>query len=223
MEADHALDTISLATFQSLLAQHESLIPTDAVDVNTGRYRNVPESLARMNDLDKPYLLHFLLPVLASHGLASQSHRVRFRDDNPRGGVKDIKNVTSEAYHVLNTATEDEIEAAIEKLRGFGLSTATLLISLYRPADLPYFSEELRRWCLTPGELTSPETRGSVAEYLKVVRRVLGLRRRFGEEVKAVDVERVAYVLSRRNLLPIVPPKGGGRVIYDEGSEDELA
>ncbi len=85
-----------------------------------------------------------------------------------------------------------------------------------RPDEVPFFSDELFRWCTwdSPG---SPNgwKRGikyNVKEYTEVLRHVRELRERLGSEVRAVDVEKVAWVLG----------KEGADVGAGEGSEEEV-
>ncbi|KAJ4319599.1 hypothetical protein N0V94_003832 [Neodidymelliopsis sp. IMI 364377] len=108
-----------------------------------------------------------------------------------------IKSTTKEAFASLST-TDDVMKALkiLTKLRGIGPATASLLLSVYQPDEVPFFSDELFRW-------THWEEKGktgwgrtikyNVTEYKQVLVRIEELRGRLG--ARAVDAERVAYVL----------------------------
>lgn len=92
----------------------------------------------------------------------------------------------------------------LTQLRGIGPATASLLLSVCRPDEVPFFSDELFRWSCWDADVAGPGKakagrgwdRGikyNVKEYKGVLEGVGRERERLG--VRAVDVERVAYVL----------------------------
>lgn len=92
----------------------------------------------------------------------------------------------------------------LTQLRGIGPATASLLLSVCRPDEVPFFSDELFRWSCWDADVAgagkAKAGRGwdtgikyNVKEYKGVLEGVGRVRERLG--VRAVDVERVAYVL----------------------------
>ena len=89
-------------------------------------------------------------------------------------------------------------------LRGIGPATASLFLSCYDPVKVPFFSDELYRylhwedarqkgWDRKIG-YTMKEYR-ALFEKLQVLR--VRLEKESGKDVKAVDIERMAYALAK--------------------------
>jgi hypothetical protein len=105
--------------------------------------------------------------------------------------------------------------AALKKLtelKGIGPATASLLLSVGKPDEVPFFSDELFRWCVWDEE-GSPggwqrKIKYNVKEYEQLVEGVRALRERLGGKVIAVDVEKVAWVLGREGVDVDVPGDG---------------
>lgn len=117
-----------------------------------------------------------------------------------------IKETTSSAFALLpsSPASKDVLAAfkVLNKLKGVGPATASLLLSVANPESVPFFSDELFRWYMwdEPG---SPEgwKRGikySVKEYEALFARVEELRKRLN--IRAVDAEKVAWVLGKESV-----------------------
>lgn len=90
----------------------------------------------------------------------------------------------------------------LSQLRGIGPATASLLLSVCAPEEVPFFSDELFRWTCWDevgkgkgkgGEGWDRVIKYNVKEYKEILVRVGAMRERLG--VSAVDVEKVAYVL----------------------------
>lgn len=111
-----------------------------------------------------------------------------------------IKETTHRAFNPFRD-DGDVIKAlkTLTLLHGIGPATASLLLSVYSPDQVPFFSDELFRWTHwdAPGRETGWDRRikYNVTEYKEVLASVEALRERLG--VRAVDAERVAYVLGR--------------------------
>jgi len=96
-----------------------------------------------------------------------------------------------------------------------GPATASLLLSVLRPAEIPFFSDELFRWSVWDDETGSAKDgmgwqrkiKYNVKEYEMMLDRVQELRTRlrrgFGQRdplARAIDVERVAWVLGKEGV-----------------------
>ena len=138
-----------------------------------------------------------------------------------------IEDTTRKAYKALfdgKTAHANALPALkiLVGLRGVGPATASLLLSVLEPTEVPFFSDELFRWCAWDGDGKAGtgwqrKIKYNVKEYETVVQSVEKLRMRLrgglGEKgdmsARAVDVERVAWVLGK-----------AGKDVVDEEEED---
>ncbi|TQV98591.1 hypothetical protein V2A60_007689 [Cordyceps javanica] len=89
--------------------------------------------------------------------------------------------------------------AALTKLRGIGPATASLLLSVHDPARVIFFSDEAFYW-LCAGGVAGRKIKYSNSEYEMLRRNAAKLVGRLG--VSATDVEKVAYVLFKRDTAP---------------------
>ncbi|KAI2471334.1 DUF1479-domain-containing protein [Annulohypoxylon bovei var. microspora] len=84
----------------------------------------------------------------------------------------------------------------ISKLRGIGPATASLLLSVYDPDNVIFFSDEAFYWLCCDGQ-TSP-IKYNAKEYQELSAAAQSLIQRLG--TSAVDIERVAYVLMKDDV-----------------------
>lgn len=106
-----------------------------------------------------------------------------------------VKETTQLAF--LQNDTMRSLKTLIS-LRGIGPATASLLLSVHQPDALPFFSDELFRWThwdAPAGGGWERKIKYNVSEYKEVMKSVEELRERLG--VRAVDAEKVAYVLGK--------------------------
>lgn len=92
-------------------------------------------------------------------------------------------------------------------LKGVGPATASLLLSAYDAANIPFFSDELFRWCMfedAKGGGWDRKLKYSIGEYKQMFPMVQALKERLGKDkgrgrsFTALDAEMVAYVIGRR-------------------------
>lgn len=79
----------------------------------------------------------------------------------------------------------------LTKLRGIGPATASLLLAVQDPDNVIFFADEAFYWLCCDGK--REPIRYNAKEYRELIAESQSLARRL--DVKAVDVERVAYVL----------------------------
>jgi len=87
-----------------------------------------------------------------------------------------------------------DVPGAIElliRLKGIGPATASLLLAVHDPDNVIFFSDEAFYWLCCGG--SKAPIKYNMKEYAELTERSNALTKRLG--VKAVDVERVAYVL----------------------------
>jgi hypothetical protein len=82
-------------------------------------------------------------------------------------------------------------------LHGVGPATATLICSISDPTNVAFFEDELAEW-LCPD---IPKLKYTWAEYKMIFAELMKLRNRLGHEHRAVDVEKVAFVIGHLEVL----------------------
>jgi hypothetical protein len=85
------------------------------------------------------------------------------------------------------------------------------------PDEVPFFSDELFRWCVGDWK------RGikyNIKEYASLVEKVRELRLRLGP--RAVDIERVAWVLGREGVRLDAEDEGSKEVKEDKAVEERV-
>lgn len=124
--------------------------------------------------------------------------------------VKDVRETTKNAFEVYEVDKSDYGKSitTLNKLKGIGPATASLLLSCYDPAEVPFFSDELYRylhWEEAKSKGWDRKINYTIKEYKGLFEKVAELRKRLekdsGKEVSAIDIEKAAYVLGK-NALP---------------------
>jgi hypothetical protein len=126
-----------------------------------------------------------------------------------RPSLKALVQQNSEEF-ILEVTTAGLADTNIEgglttlcKLRGIGPATGSLLLSTSSPDDVPFFSDELFRWVFweaKPACGWDRKIKYSAKEYRELLAKVAELRERVGKKVSAMDLEKVAYVLGKREV-----------------------
>lgn len=108
-----------------------------------------------------------------------------------------IRETTASAF-----SSQDTVDARLNtliKLKGIGPATASLLLSTLDPEGIPFFSDELFLWAFwedKTGSRWDRKIKYTAKEYRELVAKVGELRNRL--DVSALDAEKVAYVLGKR-------------------------
>lgn len=117
-----------------------------------------------------------------------------------------IRSTTTSAFATYSADNDAYIESikTLSQLKGIGPATASLLLSCYDPAKVPFLSDQLFRYALwkrAKGQGWDRKIKYSVAEYVEMFSAVQGLRERLekesGSSVSAMDLEKAAYVLAK--------------------------
>lgn len=115
-----------------------------------------------------------------------------------------IQNTTLKAFKLVSANPSDPSQAlkVLTQLKGIGPATASLLLSAFAPESVPFFSDELFRWCMwdEPGSPAGWKRaiKYNAKEYAQLVTKVKQITERL--KVIAVDVERVAWVLGKEGV-----------------------
>lgn len=111
-----------------------------------------------------------------------------------------IKETTTSAFRLLPDTSK--ALKVLTSLKGIGPATASLLLSVAAPDSVPFFSDELFRWCVwdEPGSPNGwqRKIKYNAKEYELVLEKVHALVKRLG--VRAVDAEKVAWVLGHERV-----------------------
>lgn len=127
-----------------------------------------------------------------------------------------VEETTKKAYTALldGDSSQSNVIHALKiliGLKGIGPATSSLLLSVLQPENVPFFSDELFRWCCWDNEIKGKDGAGwqrkikyNFKEYELLLGGVEKLRLRLngsGQKldtvVRAVDVEKVAWVLGK--------------------------
>ncbi|KAH9881594.1 hypothetical protein IAQ61_000320 [Plenodomus lingam] len=218
MPAYH-INSISYKIFTEALSRYPATVPDKLRNLDTQRYETIPAT-AICED-GSANLTKSMVETLVEWKLKHGTFRPKLLSLVQSNDAASVLNITTAAAEVAKTAAVADVQAGLKlltQLRGVGPATASLLLSVLRPADVPFFSDELFRWCVW-GEADGEAgwRRGikyTAKEYGVVVEKVGELRRRLGvQRVQAVHVEKVAWVLGKERV-----DVGGG--VGEEGGDD---
>jgi len=144
-----------------------------------------------------------------------------------------VETVTKEGFRIFDALASvdppprwpDRTRKALNeltKLQGVGAATASLLLSTYQPNDVPFFSDELYKWCFWEegtGKGWDRVLKYTAQEYARLCDRVDTFKTRWqggdtlfvddDSGVSALNIEKVAYTLGKQfeALNPTVPKK----------------
>lgn len=120
--------------------------------------------------------------------------------------AKHVREITESAFAIYEADNNDHAKAitALTELKGVGPATASLLLSIYDPIKVPFFSDELYRY-LHFEDIESKgwdrKIRYTMKEYKELFSKMQTLRSRLEKEskqqVSAIDIEKLAYVLGK--------------------------
>ncbi len=118
-----------------------------------------------------------------------------------------VKSATSSAFDAHFTSKEHTFPVEplkhLTTLTGVGPATATLVLSIADPVNVPFFQDDLYYWLCNGGVTT--KLKYNMKEYQDLFEQVKKLRRRLGgvivEKVSANEVEEVGFVVGHLAVL----------------------
>lgn len=134
---------------------------------------------------------------------------------------KDVSQISGEAFAMY----EDDIfniKGAVKKLselRGIGPATASLLLSVHDPDSVLFFGDEVYWWLCCKGKRRS--IKYNFKEQEELTDNFRALVGRLGEEIRALDVEKVGYVMLKGSQSDLEEPEVEGD--DSEKSDDKVA
>ncbi|KAF3039189.1 hypothetical protein E8E12_006806 [Didymella heteroderae] len=199
------INRITLELFKATLKRYSETASSSLSELDTLRYETIPANLAKSKkdahllkaDIEKlvEWKLATVDPIKRKHGTFRPT-LMNLVKSNPADAVKETTQ--------LAFAETDPLRAlkTLTSLRGIGPATASLLLSVHQPDSVPFFSDELFRWTqwdvvgkTGDGVGWNRKIKYNVGEYKEVLKSVEALTSRLG--VRAVDAEKVAYVLGK--------------------------
>ncbi|RAR11613.1 transcription factor jumonji aspartyl beta-hydroxylase [Stemphylium lycopersici] len=220
---------------REVLDRYPATVPEKLRNLDAQRYDVIPATVASRDESDKK-LTKTEVEKLVEWKLKHGTFRPALLGLVQSNTAQAVEETTKKAYAALwdskssylNTTTALKI---LVGLKGIGPATASLLLSVLWPAQIPFFSDEMFRWCCWDNEIKGREDAGwqrkikyNIKEYEMVLDAVeklrMRLRKGLGEETdtsaSALDVERVAWVLGKeRKDVGIVEENG-----EKEGADD---
>ncbi|KAK5112164.1 hypothetical protein LTR85_011597 [Meristemomyces frigidus] len=237
MDEQHAFERINLTTFNTLLQQYPKVVPEKLEGLERQRLTVIPQAI---KERDPSYITKDELVVLMDWKLAHGKFRPSLRKLIQQNDEPTVKTTSMESFKEYSSIpskppSEARVKRMIEmfsKLRGVGPATATLLVALCDPVNIPFFSDELYRWAFWDAPATAKgsgwkrEIKYTLKEYLQLYPKVHQLKARLasesGKEISALDVEKVAYVLGKQaDPPPAAAAKGKKRKSPAQNSDDE--
>ncbi|KAJ4986452.1 DUF1479 domain protein [Stagonosporopsis vannaccii] len=202
------IDEITIDVFKAISARYPNAAPSALGELDLQRYETVPAKLASMEG--EKHLSKADVERLVEWKLKHGTFRPALMNLVKSNPADVIQSTTASAFSSLDS-DKDVLKALklLTVLRGIGPATASLLLSVYHPDAVPFFSDELFRWSHWDG--VGPVSKGpkagqgwdrkinySVKEYGGVLERVERLRSRL--KIGATEAEKVAYVLGRERV-----------------------
>jgi hypothetical protein len=200
-----------LAVYPELIECHykarikDSKKVTEAIKRDKWRYEELPQSVKgnKSTAIDLPQLER-LVQWKITHGHNRPFLPAMIRKND----TKAVKEVTTAAAKDLNGFRGDKDTVATKvldtlcRLTGVGPATATLIVSVYAPDEIPFFSDEVYEWLIVPQGDVMPKLKYDKKEYLRLFDAVRQLRARPGlERLSCSEIEKVAFVVVHVDLL----------------------
>ncbi|KAF2709301.1 hypothetical protein K504DRAFT_379441 [Pleomassaria siparia CBS 279.74] len=223
-----SMNSISLSTFNATLARYSSIAPAKLADLDALRYVTIPAKLAeRKKEEGNASLAKSEVESLVEWKLKHGTFRPKLLQLVQSNPALLIEETTRSAFAILDPTSPLPALKLVTALKGIGPATASLLLSVYDPDGVPFFSDELYRWVswgdggAGGGEGWKKKIKYDVKEYAVVVQKVGELMRGLG--VRAQDVERVAWVLGKEGVDVGADEEGGEEeVAHAPGKRPEI-
>ncbi|KAB8304823.1 hypothetical protein EYC80_004163 [Monilinia laxa] len=213
---------ITLSEFSQTLARYPTILNKYSKDAKDGvtplqeldKFRYV-EAPARFKDGSNTFTTDDILK-LVEWKLRHGAYRPGFLKKVAKNTDETVEAATKDAFSHYK-AHPNEIDVVINKLKeplmGIGPATASLILSVYDPEHVTFFSDEVFKWLVNDGE-HKPTPKYSVVEFQKVHAAAKTLAARL--RVNPLQIEKVAFVIIKESEPVFVPkerpaPSGRGR------------
>lgn len=211
MKSHNRRDTITPAILEQLVAQYDTVVPTKLKQLDIVRYQTTPSIIAQRRAGGDPHVRLEELTALVEWKLSHGTFRPSLKKLVAQNSDEFVQETTRTAFSAqVDDTTIKTVLQELCRLRGIGPATASLLLSASDSERLPFFSDELFRWCHWEDKRQHGWDRPikyTIKEYLDMYTRVSELRQRFeksfGNPCSAVDVEKAAYVLAHEQTAAV--------------------
>ncbi|KAI0380194.1 DUF1479-domain-containing protein [Hypomontagnella monticulosa] len=204
-------DNISLEKFNELLSRYDSLIESisSAKGAKPGQKSLLELDHFRYHDAVTQFSDKAKRPMTLDEVKTLVDWKLRHGKFRPTLMKLVSSNDEELVERTIQEAVEDyrvNLDApkaldVIAKLRGIGPATASLLLSVYDPTGVIFFSDEAFYWLCCNGQ-KSP-IKYNAKEYKELGAVAQALVKRLG--VAALDIEKVAYVLMKEEISEATP------------------
>ncbi|KIM76661.1 hypothetical protein PILCRDRAFT_826062 [Piloderma croceum F 1598] len=220
-----AAGVISLNDFQEVLSRYDALIQSVSKpsnkdgkglqELDTYRLVTVPTRLEKVRqESGELYLEKEEVESLIRWKLKHGKFRPSLLQLVLSNSDSQIKAATVSAFTLLlqDTSVQTGVLPALNKLtvlKGIGPASASLLLSVAFPKNVPFFSDEAFRWVMTGVDFSNNaggkgwdrNIKYDKKEYGEFIRRVREVIQRLGGDIGAVDVEKVGWVLGKEKAM----------------------
>lgn len=218
--------TISRVDFNNILARYQDAVPAKLHDLDKLRFESIPEKVAQRKKEFDGFLEKEEVESLVEWKLKHGTFRPKLLSLVSSNPASDLRGTTGYAFGHCHGNPSNPVEAAkiLVKLKGIGPATASLLLSVYKPDAVAFFSDELFRWVHweeVKGKGWDRKIGYTMKEYQSLCKEVEKVRARL--DVPAVEMEKVAWVLGREgaDLAGTEPGKAEKKASADEDKEEE--
>lgn len=204
---------ITREAYEAAFSTYNSVVPEKLRELDDQRYTDIPRKVGdRRKEGSGAHLLHDELVQLVEWKLKHGTFRPALLGMARQHDPKRIRSLTKEAF---TAATTDPIGALrkLTDLRGIGPATASLLLSVASPNEIPFFSDELFRWMMwdepdgAKGTGWSRKIGYTEKEYKALIEKIADFRKaRRGElgELPCIHLEKVAYCLGHKDQVSVL-------------------
>lgn len=224
--ASFSAHTVSRVDFNNILARYQDAVPAKLHDLDKLRFESIPEKVAQRKKESDAFLEKEEVESLVEWKLKHGTFRPKLLSLVSSNSANDLRDTTGYAFGYCQGNPSNPVEAAkiLVKLKGIGPATASLLLSVYKPDAVAFFSDELFRWVHWEegkGKGWDRKIGYTMKEYQSLCKEVEKVRARL--DVPVVEMEKVAWVLGREgaDLAGTEPGKAEKKASVDEVKEED--
>ena len=225
----YATDSMTLDDIKALVAKYPSVVKDNLKDLDEFRYETLPErvkgrrvykGMGKKAPADLTYMSKDELVELVTWKLKHGTFRPKLKQLVESNDEETIDGIFRDIEATKGTPTSSrEVMQMLTKLKGIGPATASLVMSVIKPLEYPFFSDELFRWIHWDG-LNADGTSAGIKngkgwsrpigytpkEYESLITRCNLLQARLSdpekpdEEFSFFEMEKAAYVLGKEKM-----------------------
>lgn len=195
-------EDITLEEFRDALAKYDQLIETVSASKGAKPGQKTLKELDQYRYVEAPALFSLAssrramqlgdVQILVEWKLKHGKFRPTLMKLVTSNDQAFVRNMAETALDIYSKSSDTSAAVdALTKLKGIGPATASLLLAVHDPQNIIFFADEAFYWLCSHGK--RDHIKYNAKEYKELHENSQKLARRLG--VKAIDIERVAYVL----------------------------